>query len=571
MTTHDASRRRFIKTFAAGAVGSQLVMWLPGCTDGEGSDRSSSPFLHGVASGDPLQDRVILWTRLTPEATSAQDEHPVEWEVATDVDFSDIVASGVFTTSQQRDYTVKVDAAGLDPGTRYAYRFRYGESVSVTGLTKTLPAGSVSEARLAVFSCSNYPAGYFHVYAEAAAREDIDAAVHLGDYIYEYGQGEYATEDAEAIERVPSPRTELYTLEDYRCRYGQYRSDPDLQALHRKVPFICVWDDHEIANDTYKDGALNHDPITEGDFFARRDAAVQAYYEWMPIREQDPYQPERIYRSFDFGDLLSLHMLDTRVIGRDKPLDYADYIDPATGAFDAVSFEAAMADPNRQLLGAEQTQWLQAQMSSSAGFWQVLGQQVLMGRMSIPAPIATQQIPIGEYSAIVAKYEIDPASLSAEEQAVLAQPSIPYNLDAWDGYYVARETLLGTALAADRNLVVLSGDTHNAWANDLRDRNGVQVGVEFATSSVSSPGFEEYLPDEDPDLFAAGLQQLVEPLAFADTQHRGYTLVSFTPTEAVAQWIFVDSIKQAKYSVLTERSHTLKVLPGAGNRRLVAV
>lgn len=566
---HNSSRRQFIKTVAAGALGTQLVTWLPGCSDNDDADSASPSFQHGVASGDPLQDRVILWTRLTPGRE--EKEYTVEWEVALDNEFKEKVTSGACTTSAERDYTVKVDVTGLYAGTTYFYRFRAGDTHSVTGKTKTLPAGAVSEARLAVFSCANYPAGYFHVYAEVARREDIDAAVHLGDYIYEYGQGGYATQDAEALGRVPSPPTELYTLEDYRSRYSQYRSDPDLQAIHQVLPFICVWDDHEVANDAYKSGAANHDPATEGDYATRRSAAIQAYHEWVPIREQDPSQPERIYRSFDFGDLLSLHMLDTRIIGRDKQLDYTDYMDPVTGAFDTVSFEAAMGDTNRQLLGAEQTQWLQAQMAVSSATWQVLGQQVLMGRMNIPAPIATTQVSVSRYSAIVSKYQTDPASLTAEEQAILAQPSIPYNLDAWDGYQAAREIVLGTALAADKNLVVLSGDTHNAWANDLKDMNGNQVGVEFATSSVSSPGFEEYFPNEEPDVLAATIQQLIEPLAFTNTQHRGYMVVRFAQAEARAEWVFIDTVKTAEYTVLSERGRALTVLPGSGNRKLVSV
>lgn len=566
--SHNPSRRRFIKTLTAGTVGVGYISMLEGCGSGGGSGSVEGSFPHGVASGDPLSDRVILWTRLNPEA---EGTYTLTWEVAEDEAFANVVSAGSIATSAERNYTVKVDADGLMPATPYFYRFIYEGTVSPVGVTRTLPTGSVSELRLAVFSCANFPAGFFNVYREAAARTDIDVAVLLGDYIYEYDAAGYASENAAVLGRVSEPVHECLTLQDYRARYSQYRLDGDLQALHHTLPVIAVWDDHEIANDTYAGGAENHDPATEGDFFARRDAAIQAYYEWMPIREQDPNQPERIYRSFDFGDLMSLHMLDTRVVGRDRQLDYADYIDPVSGAFDQASFAADLGDTNRQLLGAEQTAWLQTQMGASTARWQVLGQQILMGRMDIPAPIATQQIGFSAYSALLVKAQTDPTGLTAEEQAILAQPSIPYNLDAWDGYYVARETVLGTALAADKNLVVLAGDTHNAWANDLKDMNGNQVGVEFATSSVSSPGLEAYLPDEDPNAVAAGLVQLIDPLAFANTEHRGYMTLSVTPTEATAHWHFVNTVISPAYTTLAYKEKALKVLPGAGNRRIVAV
>lgn len=471
------------------------------------------------------------------------------------------------------------------------------------GRTRTLPTGTVSQARLGVFSCSNFPAGYFHVYAEAAKRDDLDAVLHLGDYIYEYGRDGYASTEAADMGREVNPSSELISLSDYRLRYAQYRGDADLQALHAKMPFICVWDDHEVANDSYKDGAENHDPTSEGAFTARRAAAVQAYHEWLPIREPDPVDPLRIYRAFDFGDLMRLHMLDTRIICRDRPLDYADYVDPVTGAFDGAAFSAAMADPNRQLLGADQSAWLQAGLATSQATWQVLGQQILMGRMNLPSPLltptpqnpsvsfaeyATIATAFGTYQAVAAQLagaglpatpeNLMAYGMTAEQlaivndpasQAIIQAPAIPYNLDAWDGYYVARETLLGTAQAMDKNLVVLSGDTHNAWASDLRTMAGTQVGVEFATPGVSSPGLEEYLPDMDPAELAAGVQQLIPTLKYANTHQRGYMLLTVTAAEARADWHFVDTVKSPTYTAGLQRS--LKTLAGTGNRRIVEV
>jgi alkaline phosphatase D len=337
---------------------------LTGC--GSDSDAIPVSFLHGVASGDPLSDRVILWTRLTVASTTA--EIPVEWELSGEATFDSIVAKGVAATGSDRDFTVKVDATGLTPGTQYFYRFRAYSDLSPVGKTRTLPGAGVAQVKLAVFSCSNYPAGYFNAYAEAAKRSDFDAALHLGDYIDEYAATGYASANAAALGRVSLPATEIISLADYRVRYAQYRTDPDLQALHAAAPMIAVWDDHEIANDTYITGAENHQPATEGDFAVRKAAALQAYHEWMPTRVA---QADTIYRSFDFGNLLSLHMLDTRIVGREKQLDYANFF--KTTGFDGSGFTAAVGSPTRQLLGSAQVSWLQQKMTTSTATWQVLG------------------------------------------------------------------------------------------------------------------------------------------------------------------------------------------------------
>jgi alkaline phosphatase D len=576
----NPNRRDFIRTMAAGTLAVGTAATLSGCEAG-GFD-----FLHGVASGDPLADRVMLWTRVTPDAAMLEAisklervpheddaaellKHvrrvPVQWEVARDENFHHVVARGLARALADRDYTVKVDVTGLRAGTPYWYRFRCTGALSVTGRTRTLPRGHVEQVRLAVFSCSNYPAGYFNVYGAAARLDDVDAAVHLGDYLYEYDKDGYASAQAEALGRVVEPAGELLTLADYRTRYALYRGDSDLQALHAAMAFITVWDDHEIANDAWRDGAENHQPATEGAWAARRAAALQAYHEWMPTRLPDPARPERIYRSFDFGNLLSLHMLDTRVIGRDRQLDLASYNGAA--GFDAARFAADLADPVRQLLGAEQSAWLSNRLASSTALWQVLGQQVLMGRMNVPAPLLLGQITVSGYAALLAKAQQAPQTLTDQERAILGAPAIPYNLDAWDGYAVARESLLSTARQLDKNLVVLAGDTHNAWASDLADLQGNAVGVEFATPSVSSPGFEAIFPNENPQFFAAALQQLIEPLVYADTSRRGYMLVTATPLEVQAHWTFVDGVTSRSYQTVS--GPTLSTLPGATGRRIV--
>jgi len=589
----EPSRRSFIRTVALGTLAAGSLGALSGC------DLGAFDFLHGVASGDPLADRVMLWTRVTPDASmlEAWDKAAEEiarlkakgkrvgdlqrqleesrraavvWDIALDADFKRIVKRGVAVTSAEQDYTVKVDVKGLRAGTVYFYRFGCGASGSAHGRTRTLATGAVDQVKLAVFSCSNYPAGYFNVYAEAAKRDDLDAAVHLGDYIYEYGRDGYASADAEALGRVSEPLNEIVSLADYRARHAQYKTDIDLQALHARVPMIAVWDDHEVANDAWKDGAENHQPATEGDFGVRRAAAIRAYHEWMPTRVA---QPEIIYRSFDFGQLLSLHMLDTRVIARDQQLSYSSYLTPS--GLDSARFVADVSNPSRQLLGTTQTSWLQQRLAASSATWQVLGQQVLIGRMNIPAPILFNAlvpgsgVTVSQYAAIAAKAQAAPATLTPAEQAVLAQPSIPYNLDAWDGYAAARETVFGLAKSLDKNLVVLSGDTHNAWANDLLDQGGARIGVELATSSVTSPGFETFFPTENPAVLAGALTQLIGPLVYCDTARRGYMLVTATAGECRADWVYVNTIGSRSYSAVSDKA--LKVLPGATGRRLVEV
>ncbi|MDX3904523.1 MAG: alkaline phosphatase D family protein [Pigmentiphaga sp.] len=597
--TDQTSRRRFLRGVAIGGASVASSLGLAACG---GDDSVDVSFTHGVASGDPLADRVVIWTRAVPaEGTSAE----ITWEMATDDGFRNVVKSGSASTSADQDYTVKVDVTGLAAGNWYWYRFKHEDETSPVGRTRTLPAGAVERVRLAVFSCSNFPAGYFHVYAEAAKRGDLDAAIHLGDYIYEYGREGYASGQAQAMGRESDPVHEIVALADYRQRYAQYRSDPDLQALHAALPFIAVWDDHEITNDTWQDGAENHQPETEGDFGLRKAAAVRAYHEWLPTRPQSPLNV--IYRSFDFGDLLSLHMLDTRVLARAQQLSYGSYLgalltatDPATGLAEfAAGFTADVSDPARELLGTAQTAWLQERMAASSATWQVLGQQVLMGPVHLPMPVllgllsSTGQlgdvsIPAefamdpAAYAGLVARQQAGDPTLTAQERAILAMPCIPYNLDSWDGYWAARDTVLNTARQLDKNLVVLAGDTHNAWASELRDKDGNAVGVEFATSSVTSPGFEEYLGNGVPPAQLAALltglanlstlaagNKWAGSLKYVDTSLRGYMVLTATPDRIRADWHYVDTVHDRAYQTTLGKS--LAMLPGAGNRKLTEV
>ncbi|MCV2351279.1 alkaline phosphatase D family protein [Paucibacter sp. Y2R2-4] len=530
---------------------------------------SSISFSHGVASGDPLKDRLMLWTRVIDTQDSAASLS-VRWEVALDADFKSLVSSGEALASADKDHTVKVDAGSLQPGQKYFYRFTCKGQTSPTGRSKTLPK-QTERVKLAVFSCANYPSGFFNAYAEAAKRDDLDAAVHLGDYLYEYGRGDYGDAGAKALGREVEPANEALSLNDYRRRYAQYRSDPDLRALHAALPMIAVWDDHEVCDDAWSGGGLNHQPASEGAFATRKAAAIQAYHEWLPIRTGT--KPDEIYRSFAFGDLLALHMLDTRLIGREQQLSYNSF---RTGsAFDSAGFEAQLKRADRQLLGETQHNWLRQQMANSNATWQVLGQQVLMTRMKIPAALRFEFDAPGSglspkaYAELLLKAQLSPATLTEQERTWLALPALPLNLDAWDGYDTAREALLASAQNLNKNLVVLAGDSHNAWASNLADRAGTAVGVEFATASVSSPGIESYLGPDAAALLSSLLSQLNGSIAFANVSQRGFMVITATAQECLAEWVFVSNIASRSYSA--DVGHRLKVLPGAGQRSLKSV
>jgi alkaline phosphatase D len=564
----ERGRRHFIRQVCSTALlGGAGAVGLAGCSSTAANlDESNGvSFEHGVASGDPLQDRVILWTRVTPRRQDGPLQLEVRWQVATDAAMRLVVASGSAGTSEQRDFTVKVDAAGLLPGHAYYYQFAVDGVKSPVGRTRTLPRPDVRQVRLAVFSCSNYPSGYFNVYADAARQDNIDAALHIGDYIYEYESDGYACDHAEELGRVSEPPELLLRLEDYRRRYAQYRSDPDLQALHASMPFIVVWDDHEFADDTWRGGSADHKDAVHGPFELRKVAAMTAYHEWLPIRAPDPAAPEKIYRSFDFGGVLSLHMLDTRLVGRDQQLRFASYYDEQK-KFDAAKYQQDVYSPRRQMMGHEQMAWLERQVSTSKARWQVLGQQVLMARMEYPLAVALGQCSSTNFTALKARAARDPSCVSARERTWLDGRTLPCYLDSWDGYQHDREQVFAMMQRHRQNMVVLAGDTHNAWASDLHDASGRQVGVEFATASVSSPGMEGAYPDRDPEDVASMMVDLIEPLYYAQTSKRGYMIVTASHEQVRCDWRFVDTVFSRDFSAATERS--LRTLPGPGQRKI---
>ncbi len=538
-------RRRFVQSLLGGSLWPAVGLLPRPGVSGEVA------FRHGVASGDPQSDRVILWTRVS----GAHDDVEVSWEVASDVALQQVIASGRLRTGRERDYTVKVDATGLEPGRAWYYRFavdtREGAVVrSPVGRTRTLQAGHVEATRFAVASCANHPYGYFHAYRDIADQDDLDAVLHLGDYLYEYGMGDYATERAEALGRIPDPPHAVVTLDDLRRRHAQYKTDPDLQALHAVHPLIAVWDDHELANDAWKGGAQNHSD-EQGDWEARRDAAIQAWLEWMPVRARHEQADTRIYRQFRFGDLVTLLMLDTRIVGRDRQPD-------AEPGLPAEAVVAALQDSERRVLGARQETWLRDVLREATTTWQVLGQQVMVSPTLSPS--------------LEPLLDLDKPSMLSREQLehylVASRDNPPLLLDTWDGYPFARGTLLADLKALARNAVILSGDLHTSLAANLyTDDSQAAVAVELMTGSISSPGFAEYLPERRPGAVRDATLELNPGLVYMETVRRGWLMVELTHEACIAEWRLLDSVHERAWSIGVDKR--LKVRAGRIGEGLV--
>ena len=562
----------------------------------------TASFRHGVASGDPYQGSFVIWSRVSDvEGSSAS----VNWEVSSSPKFKKrtILDSGTISTSSDRDWTVKALPGGLQAGEDYYYRFEVDGVVSPVGHARTLPDKAPS-VRMAVLSCSNFTnTEFFETYrrvAEIDAEQPFDIILHVGDYIYEYGQGGYPSAESAVENRGFEPDSELLSLDDYRQRYAQYHSDAGLREMHASAPMVSIWDDHETANDSWLGGAENHQSEVEGDWVARRDAALQAYYEWMPIREPalrrdvdlgtDDSPLTQGFRSFDLADLVTLHVLETRLSGRDEQLVYPDsdvvaariediladplqlasyaeslgvappnsakdldgintfsaaLIDPVTLELVASTVADGWTNPARNLLGQDQQSWLQSGLARSDAAWQVLGQQVLMQSMAIPAELllnATDPDVLAKYSAPLGKLAIG-QPLNEEELALFDEATkIPYNLDAWDGYGVERETILQTAAGLGKKLVSLAGDTHNAWAGVLDAMStgaavpGQVVGVEFATPGVSAPGIETYIGPGLEPIFL----NYTEGLKYTDLSRRGFLDITFHEEHITSSYQLLD-------------------------------
>ncbi len=532
------NRRGLLGLLGAGAAGSYASAAMA-------KQAAQVRFEHGVASGDPLSDRVILWSRVTPPTGHAAPVM-VQWRVF-DAATDQLVANGSIQTGRERDYTIKIDVTGLKPATDYRFQFFAGEVASPVGRTRTLAADGVRPVNLAVVSCQLYPGGLFNAYEAIAAMPELDAVVHLGDYIYEYGasDSDYGMATGPRLNRIPEPAHEILSLSDYRIRHAQYKSDADLQAAHARAPFICVWDDHETANDAWLHGAENHHPDSEGAFADRKANALKAYYEWMPIREAAAGKlPEAINRSFHFGDLASLMMVETRLTGRTKALAYESDLTAKDGpdgepVLDLEAFAALRNDPARGLMSGEQHDWLRSELKASkAGGkrWQVLGNQVVMAR--VQGPDVSKLMTPDQVAGLMA--QIPQGFRDQFEQALfLFKMGMPFNLDAWDGYPADRERLYADFAEADVQPIVLSGDSHAFWVNDLKDASGQKCAVEFGTAAVSSPSIADVLGG-----FPLGqaLMQANDEVVFCDQSAKGFVHLTLHPEHVEARLMKVSTI-----------------------------
>jgi alkaline phosphatase D len=462
---------------------------------------------------------------------SGMDEVRLDAELALDPDFTRVVAGGSVRTGAYRDWTAKLTVDGLQPRTTYWYRFIAPDgSKSPVGRTKTLPAGDVDRFGLGLFSCSNLPMGWFNAYAHAAARDDLDLWLHVGDYIYEYAIDAYQEKDRVAGRDVmPAHDHEMISLVDYRLRLACYRADPDLQKLHQLAPMVALWDDHDTTNDSWEGGAANHQPKTEGDWNIRRAASMQAFREWLPVSEE----PWKAYR---IGSLATLYRTETRLLARTRPAgaEFAKAHQASDPDAALRSFrDGAWRDPTATMLGSTQESWLahEFKRNAAASIWQLVGMATIIGRTLMPEQMPDFIRPeAGEK--VVNKYKKDVRA---------SRLGVPMWMDRWDGYPAARSRLLRAAQQADTNLVMLSGDSHNAWAYSLAE-DGQPAGVEFAGHSVTSNGMEAEMGADSKDVARAFIKKNPE-LVWANTSQRGYVMIDITPQRVTGEWLFLQTTK----------------------------
>lgn len=533
------SRREILK--GMGAAGLTPLIVSTGCGGDSGSsgpplpelpeyEWTASPgpatiFEHGVASGDPLSDGVIIWTRISTEEAPAEppesnDPLEVWWELSLDEAFTQRVAQGTLRTDPERDYTVKVDVSDLVWGRNYFYRFFAQGRQSPVGRTRLAPGSNeASQLRFAVCSCVNYELGFFHGFRHMAARADLDAVLHLGDYLYEYGNGSYGTDQPSV--RTVVPDGDIVSLSDYRTRHAQYRTDPDLQECHRQHPFIVVWDDHESANNSWMDGAENHDEETQGPWEGRLAAARQAFFEWIPIRDNPGQQ---LYRTLKYGDLADIIMLDTRIEGREE--QYGILVFPRD--------EPRLPE---NIISAEQEAWLKDELTNSTAKWKILGNQVIMALWSVQDPLSG---------------------------------AIAYtNDDQWNGYPVGRARL--TSFLRDNevsNVVVATGDIHSSWAMDVTVGDGSYdpetgegaVAVEFVAPGITSP---MDVAQQAVDIVLAASPHI----RYSEITKKGYLILDVRPEKVQSDWYLLDGVGEAdgnesldaSWAVLDGQNHVVEM------------
>ena len=512
---------------------------------------STGAFAHGVASGDPFTNSVVLWTRVSPDNDG---DIVIAWEVSQDETFTEITRAGSFNTNKARDYCVKVIADQLEPGKTYYYRFPSGDMISDIGRTRTLPDGPIDQLRFAIVSCSNWQHGYFNTYdaiAKRAAEQPYDAMIHLGDYYYEYG----ALATPRLPDRIHEPAHEIVELGDYRHRHAQYRSDPALQAATAAMPLIAVWDDHETSNDSWKTGAENHQTDSEGEWAARRQAALRAYYDWMPIREPKVGQVKSdIYRNFRFGELANITCVETRLTARAEPIIVESYIDEISAEGGADKFKQdILYAPNREMFGADQQAFIVEALRKSKQDgvpWRLLANQVIMGRLLTP-----DFTPYIDETTI---QNIEKTWPGVRDFVTLSKYNMPLYPDSWDGYPIARENFY-TALQAEglNDMLVLTGDAHEFWLNDLTSEAGQKYGVELVTSSVSSQTLTAFLGDSTAEHNLL-LTQKNKDARFYDATRSGFIDLTLSPKNATAIMFNVDTVLSREYMLSETARFTLR-------------
>jgi len=541
----DLSRRGLIAALGLAPAACASMPSGPAFSSARAS--SPPPFRHGVASGDPRADRIILWTRISLDpAPDAPAE--VRWQVSASPAFGTLVSEGAAMAEAASDWTVKVDAGGLQAGQTYFYRFLLGGQASPTGRMRTLPAAGAREVRVAALSCANFSLGYFNAYDHLARRDDIDLVLHLGDYIYETAPGGFEGDPNELPGRRHDPPRDAANLADYRRRYAQYREDGALQALHAAHAMIASWDDHEFANNASRSGAPDHDGDA-ADWAQRREDALRAWYEWMPVRAPEAAPWTDRFKTLDLGGLVSLSVLETRVAARAESLGFADV---ALYAEDPEALRARVDDPAREKLGAAQRAHLKAAFEAAGKRWVLLAKQTMMANVTTPDifPYLSE----GDEAELRERWD------GAEGFLTAARHRLPLMLDAWDGYPAEREALFGLAEDAGLGgLIVLTGDTHAWWANDLYTADGRVVGVELGTSSVTAPSpFSPSLVGERGRDLALLVNRDNKAVRYVSGQTHGYIELTLTQDEGLARYIAVDTVKAEEYRVFEQARFALK-------------
>jgi len=534
------SRRTLLAVSSAIPLAACSKLSAPQPFKNTGEQSKTGAFAHGVASGDMTAEAAIIWTRLS----GASDPQTLMWEIDQDADFKSLTQMGDMQTSAAKDYTVKVDVQGLEAGTRYFYRFKTQDGkVSPVGQFSTLPKGSLDSLRFAVVSCCNWEAGFFNVYDNIARDEGFDAVLHLGDYFYEYGTDGWGGDAGEALGRVHDPKHEIINLSDYRTRHAQYRSDNNLQAMTAAHPLICMWDDHESANDSWETGAQNHNE-GEGDWSDRKAAAMQAYYEWMPVREATSRARHEMYKAYSFGDLLTLVTSETRLTARAEPINIDLYTKDMNGAQEAEKFKREVLNaPDRHMYGDDQLDFIVDTMTASKASgqpWRLLGNQVVMGKLH-----TADMTPHMVEDNIVALEKDWPGVRDFVRNSAYGLPIYP---DSWDGYPWAREQLYQRLQAAGvKDMVVVTGDAHEFWVNDLVADNGVKMGVELGTTSVTSPTLTTYFGEATAD-YALLVTQANKDVRYYNALHNGYIDLEFTRKSANVKLVTVDTVISRDYA-----------------------